>query len=899
MDTKLAHNITEAFLRAARLYPGNTAFHYFDAAWKTLTYETFSAQVASSASFLMNSGITSGDRAAIISENRPQWCIAYLAVITAGAVAVPVDAQLGPAEIKNLLEDSGAKMIFYSQKTADHVMLSLEMLPEQTRKNLAAVNIDLPEYESVISAKHVADFPKRGPEDVASIIYTSGTTGMPKGVVLTHRNFCSDAEALIEAQVVSHEDNVLSVLPLHHTYAFMCTFLVPVFLGASITYPESLKGPDLMSAIRERGVSIVIGVPQLLGMIRNGIMQKIRNMPRPLSSLLSRVHRLSGLLRQGLGINIGRVIFRSAHAAFGGRFRFLASGGARLDPEIMKDLEALGFTVLEGYGLTETSPVLTFNPFSKRKPGSAGKPLPSVEIRIDDPAGAGEGEILARGPMVMKGYYRNPSATADAIQEGWFRTGDIGRVDRDGYLFITGRSKEVIVLSSGKNIYPEDVEKLYRELPLIKEICVIGLEEGGITEGLHAVIVPDLEYAKKARITNIQESLKWELNRISGSIPSYMRLNGFSLYADPLPRTPLGKLRRFMIKDLIRTPEKAAEKPSGKEAAFSDETVQQVVLILGQFIKVGQRVLPGDNLELDIGLDSLSKIELLVALEKAFSVQLPEDFIADVHTVGELAEKVKALAVTGYQAAVPEKAGWRELLLKSPSEKDLGMVSLGEEEGRTGAAHALYIMLRLFFRLFFRLEAKGAENIPSGRNFILTPNHTSYLDGFAVILSLPFSFFRQIYSLGLSEYFTGFLKGRLAKTAHVIPIDAASYLNKALQMSAYVLRNGRSLSVFPEGGRSFDGILMEFKKGVGILAVEMGVSVVPVYIHGAFEAMRRDSKLPRPGRIRVVFGRPLHASDVDFTKKPAGVDDYQHFANLLRERVKELGEREQGTAKEH
>ena len=195
----------------------------------------------------------------------------------------------------------------------------------------------------------------------------------------------------------------------------------------------------------------------------------------------------------------------------------------------MRDLEALGFTVLEGYGLTETSPVLTFNPVSCRKPGSAGKPLPSVEMRILAPSDTGEGEIEVKGLMVMKGYYKNISATDEIIREGWFKTGDIGHIDRDGYLFITGRSKEVIVLASGKNIYPEDVEKLYLASPLLKEICILDNGSQGTAESLHAVIVPDFEYAKQAGISNIQDAIKWEINSISGKIPSYMRVTRYSI----------------------------------------------------------------------------------------------------------------------------------------------------------------------------------------------------------------------------------------------------------------------------------------------------------------------------------------------------------------------------------
>ncbi len=876
------------FFNIVRAYPYNTLFHYFRDGWQTISYKAFAEEVSAAASYLMRMGLEKGDRVAIIAENSPQWCSAYLSILTAGGIAAPMDAQLGPAEIQNLLYDSEAKIVFCSRMTEAAVTTSVERLSGLNHPP-RLIHLDTPQLHSISAADEPAEFPESFPEssaeEIASIIYTSGTTGKPKGVMLTHHNFCSDAEALIGVRIVTHEDNVLSVLPLHHTYAFMCAFLVPVFVGASITYPASLKGADMLSAIKERGASILVGVPQLLGLLRNRIMKKISELPGPLPFLLLKLHGISGFCRGKFNINIGRFIFSSTHKAFGKRFRFFTSGGARLDPLIMKDIEALGLTVLEGYGITETSPVLTFNPASKRKPGSAGKPLPCVAVRIQAPSDRGEGEIEVKGPMVMRGYYKNETATADAIRDGWFRTGDRGRVDRDGYLFITGRSKEVIVLSSGKNIYPEDVEKLYFGAPLIKEICILGVESQGITESLHAVIVPDFEYAKQAGISNIQEAIKWEINALSGKIPSYMRVTGYTITKEPLPRTALGKLRRFMIKADISGPSPAKEKAMEKEEMHAqDETSRIIMNALMQFTKDRQRISPDDNLDLDLGLDSLSKIELAASIEGAFKLKLPEDFLADVQTVGELTEKIRTQTTHGFAAEPAGRTGWRNILAAEPQEK----IRFEQSRALLIPVFLMRTLLKLFCKLFFRLETQGAQNIPANRNFILTPNHTSYLDGFVLILSLPFFRFTNIYTLGLRDFFTGDFKGRLAKISHVIPIDSTSYLNKALQTSAYVLRNGYSLSVFPEGGRSLDGSLMEFKKGIGILAVETGAAVVPVCIKGAGDALPRTAAWPRPGKITVTFGVPLLASDVDFSKKPAEIDDYQYFANLLREKVQAL-----------
>jgi long-chain acyl-CoA synthetase len=352
--------IISLFFFSAEKYKDNAAFNYFDQSWVKVTYGELLVRTQGIALYLIKSGVQKGDRIAIVSENRHEWCSAYFGILMAGGIAVPIDAQLGPDEIRNLLNDSGSVLTFCSEKTKDNIPVSCK-----------AISFDSPEFVEILSTSGAGSVPEPGPEGVASIVYTSGTTGVPKGVMLTHGNFCSDACALIDAGVVTHEDNVLSILPLHHTYPFMCTFLVPLFLGATITYPIGMKGPELISTMKERGVSALVAVPQLLELMRNGMLKKIGEMPVP--ALLFLLLRISGFVRRKSGINVGKTIFSSAHKAFGDRFRFFACGGARLDPEVMRDLEAMGFTVLEGYGLTETSPVVTFNPFAKRKPVGYGR----------------------------------------------------------------------------------------------------------------------------------------------------------------------------------------------------------------------------------------------------------------------------------------------------------------------------------------------------------------------------------------------------------------------------------------------------------------------------------------------------------------------------------------------
>lgn len=880
----MVNDIPSIFCSTAEKFKDRIAFNYFDGSWKALTYADFLRLSLRLRAGLLGLGLVRGERVAIVSENRPEWCASYMAILMGGGIAVPVDMQLGSGEIRNLLMDSETKIVFYSSKTEPAVMEALR------DSDVKGVNFDstiYPAGDSPPEAGGTVPFTcsQVQPDDIASIIYTSGTTGNPKGVMLTHANFCSDAGEVIKVGVVNQDDNVLSVLPLHHTYPFMCTFLTPVFLGATITFSPGLKPAELISAIKDKDVTIVVGVPRLFEMIRNGILSRLRE-KKYASALLIGTVRLCSILRRTFDINPGKLIFSSAHAKFG-RLRFFASGGARLGPEVMKDLEAIGFTVVEGYGLTETSPVITFNPVKRRKPGSAGKPFPSVGLKIGE-----DGEVMASGPMVMKGYYKNRQATEDAIKDGWLMTGDTGYLDTEGYLFITGRKKEVIVLSSGKNIYPEDIEKAYMVTPLIKEMCVTGIDRNGVVDSIQAVIVPDLDYARKAGTGNIGEALNWEINIVSAKLPEYMRLKGFTLYSDPLPRTPLGKLRRFMVPAILKDAAQPGEmnKVIDREL-MADVVGERVAGCIKVLMNEDVPVRSSDNLELDLGFDSLKKIELISSLEETFSITLPETFIAEAQTVGDIVARLKVHrgeSKTDVETEKKEKVSWKEILEKGPSAGDIEKVGYANSLPEKVLVYIMLVFLKALFKIFFRIEVKGGANIPEEGPFVITPNHTSYLDAFVIAVSVPYKTFERLYFLGLQHFFTGAVRSWLARLSHVIPIDSETYLNKALQMSAYVLKSGRALCIFPEGGRSFDGKPMPFKKGIGILMKELDIPVVPAGINGAFEALPRGAGIIRPKKIIVTFGKPVSLPEVGITGKPARGDVYQFIADFLRDKVVEL-----------
>jgi len=843
---------------SARANSKKTAFNVLrEGRWAGVTYGEFLGMAGSACAALRGEGLTRGARVAIVAENRPEWCAFYLGTLMVGAVAVPIDMRLTPGEIKNILAHSESELVVCSNETEGAVREAAEGLDVKT------LNIDTHSFDKTAEEVRYED---ASGGDLASLLYTSGTTGVPKAVMLTHGNLCSDAEAVGEVNIIGAGDNVLSALPLHHTYSFMCTFVLPLSLGASVTYPAGLKGPEIVEAARATGVTLVIAVPLMLELMRDRILTGIREFSGPLVRASLFIVKFLGWLRRKSGINIARYVFGRR---LGGRFRFFASGGARLEPAVMKDLEALGFTVVEGYGLTETSPIIAFNPIDRRKPGSVGRPVKGAEIRILTPSEGGEGEVALRGPMLMQGYYKTPEATASAIRDGWFSSGDLGRIDEEGYLFITGRAKEVIVLGSGKNVYPEDVEKLYSEIPLIRELCVLG------TSGrLHAVIVPEPQGAGE----NLEEALRNEIKNLSEGIASHMRIMGYTLTDGPLPRTPLGKLRRFMVADILKgRREKKQEDPSLK-----DETSRRVVKCMGRLLRESGPVRADDDLEFDLGLDSLKRLEMVVSVEEEFSVKLPDSFAHEVRTVGELIKRIKDSGSGAPEAGGVDAAPWG-----APTEEEKKRAGLVRGVLEWPVSAAFTVLLNLVFKIFFRLDVKGVEKIPEPP-FIIAPNHASNLDGFVVAAAVSLRTVGSLYFQGYYTYFTGPLGALFGRLAHVISIDPGKYLNSALRLSHHVLGGGSALCIFPEGQRSFDGSLGEFKRGLGILALKLDVPVVPAKIEGAFGVLPREARLPRPGRIKIRFGEPVKPSSVDYSQMPEGVDREQFFADVLRQMVSGL-----------
>ena len=867
------------------------------------TFQDLGTTVTKFAAALRALGVNMADRVVILSENRPEWGIAYLGAVTIGATAVPFDIQYTPEEVQTLIQDCEPRAIIISDRTRD-------LLPSDAGAQ-HVINFDEPLDPRAIGfhecvAKHGAavddatEFSRIVPPDtIASLLYTSGTTGTPKGVLLSHHNFLSNAEAIKAANLATGDDNILSILPLHHAYPFMVSFFIPLLLGARITFLQTLKGPELLACVRKAGVTVIVGVPQVYAQFHRAMINQLESRPAVVQTIASVFMKCTGLVRDWTNRNIGKKLFPAAHERFGSTLRLLISGGARLDPNIARFLYRMGFTVVEGYGLSETAPILTFNPIAKQKIGSVGRPMINVELEIAGPDANGIGEVTARGPNVMCGYFKNDRATAEMIHDGALWTGDLGYLDPDGYLFLTGRRKELIVLAGGKNVYPEDVEAVYRVSSAIADICVVGIEhpgEGG--EALHAVVYPNFPYFKDSKIGNVEGTIRGDIHGLSGRLAPYKRVGGLTIVKESLPRTRLGKLQRHRVRAFVDSEAALASSASSTaddEAAMNREPGVSVVAALQEVLGTARSIRLDDHLGLDHGIDSLRRVEMVVALERRFG-SLPESFGAEVSTAREIIERISDLRSSG--TTTETSAGTRGETLRSWAEiladDAFAGIQLPPHAQRMTWQHRLQIwlgcgLLYLAARSGFRAAVSGVEHIPRHGPCLLAANHASFMDAFVVAGIVPYAVFERLFFLGWEPYFRSHFTAWFAGGAHIIAVDAEKHLVKAMKTTAALLRGGKLVVIFPEGRRTLDGSLSPFRNGIGVLAAELGVPVVPVWITGTYQAWPVGRLLPRPGKVSISFGPPVGIDTQDREAwRSQGRDEYACATQRIREAVVEL-----------
>jgi len=883
---------------------------------ETITFGSMLAQILSIAYRLGQEQIAFGDRVAIIGENHPNWALAYLGIIYRGAVVTPLDPAAATVALAAFLKDSEAKLAFVSPSSLEKFRAACEQMG---RKIPAVALRPLQEPDGLarfedwahtsVPEEFIAAPPPAKPDDLALLIYTSGTTGVPKAVPLTHGNIYAESDKIQEVLHISDREVILGLLPLFHNYTQIVNLWLAAIIGARVVYLTELSSAEIERGLKESGATALVGVPRLWYLFHKKIFDVVRSKPIPVRALFQAMLTINGWLRDLAGFNAGPLFFRRIHESFGGKLRLAVSGGASFDADVARDFHRLGFTILQGYGLTETSGAATVTRFEDNKIGSVGTPLNGVEVKIDEPNEQGIGEVLIRGPVVMSGYYRNPDANREAFTpDRWFRSGDLGRFDRGGHLYIVGRKKDVIKLPSGKNVFPEDVEAHYEQSPFVSEVCVLGVKDDASqfkgAEKLCAVVVPNFEYLKAQHIANSREWVVWELENLGRELPEYQRVHDFVLRAEPLPRTTTRKVRRFELKDQLKIAAQPTRETKDVVFTASDQVLMESLAGLAIATAIRQHVTeievihPGMNLEIDLGLDSLARAECIASMEQTLSIEFKPEEVTRLHNVGEVIELANAISRKPSPPAVgTERSGealaarefsWHDIL--STASSDLAEVQ-PILKPKPAIALFAYLVLRLVYlgaRVFFRMEVKGSEVLTRLKPpYLICPNHQSYIDPQLVCSNYPLSVLENGFHVGAAIYFRNAAMAQLARLINVVPIDPDLQLLRAMRAGAAGLRAGKILNIYPEGQRSFHGQLQEFKKGAAILATELNVPIVPVAIDGADRIWPRKSWRFRLAKVKISFGEPIEPRKVAPDENDEEIS-YEKVTVLLKERIQRM-----------
>jgi long-chain acyl-CoA synthetase len=830
---------------------------------------------------LQDAGLEGGDRVVIFAPSSADWIASALGVMNAGAVVVPLDTQMPGEDLAHALSDSEPRFILTTSSLKDRLSDDLD----EARIYLFDADPDAPDCWSALLADEPVSS-KAVQDDVAVIFYTSGTTGPPKGVPLTHANLSSNVQALCARELADDRDRILVPLPFHHVYPLTAGILIPLTLGAPIIVPFSLAGPQIVRALREGDATVMLGVPRLYEAVWNALEERVSARGRVAALLFRQALGVSRLARRRPGLRLGRWLFAGLHSRLAPRLRLVVSGGAALDPGLGAKLQALGWEVATGYGLSETSPILTYNPPNRLRLETAGLPLPGVELAIDDSGSSdGRGVVMARGPNVFAGYLNLPDKTQAVLNpDGWFRTGDTGELDRDGYLHLHGRESSMILLSGGENVDPERVEDALQAIDEVREVGV--LEHG---DRLAAVVVPESGLLREVTGEDLEKRVKQRVQEAAKALPSHHRPGILRIALDPLPRTRLGKLRRHKLGDLFARLDESDVVSETKSEPISPESMasedQQLLsdpaaertwnYLAERFHDL--RLTPDSGLAEELGIDSLSWVDLTLALQDRAGIALEDTAIERVETVRDLLQEAagasEAKAAGGelkQQLKEPESLleedQKQDLAPPGPIRRMMGWVILGP--------------VRLLGRLLMRVEIQG--RFPDKGPYLIAPRHLSFVDPLALLPALSRRQLESLYWAGLASYlFSNRLSRAFSRAARILPIDPGSAPRRSLALAAACLEREHSLIWFPEGGRSPDGELQRLRPGIGRLLAAQPVPVIPVWIDGTRDVLPPGQRLPNPGKVRLIIGDPLSPDSY-------GTDE-REIVNTLQSSLNKLG----------
>ncbi len=754
-------------------------------------------------------------KVAIYAENRVEWFFAFYAALQNNCIVIPIDFTASAEDVAYILDDCTPELIFISDAMK-------EALTKANEKGKHHPEVIIFENHPPVHDQNPTVW--IGPEDndtTAIIIYTSGTTGSPKGVMLSYTNLLANMKAVVDANIYNVECQVLVLLPLHHVFPLVGSMMVTFYAAGTAVLSPSMQSSDLMKTLSDNAVTVFIGVPRLYELIYRGLMAKINK-----SFVAKTFLKLVYLTKSR---KLGKTLFKKVHVGLGGHLTYMIAGGAALNKEVGTFFYAIGFDILEGFGMTEAAPMITFPRPGRVKIGSTGEALPGMTVEIKD------GEIICKGPNVMKGYYNRPEETAEVLKDGWLYTGDLGRFDDEGFLYITGRKKEIIVLPNGKNINPVEIEQKL-------EFFTKAIKEAGVfmyKDMLHAAIVPDYKFLTDNGISDLIAYFRDEvIAPFNAELSSYKRIMQFTLVKTDLPRTRLSKLQRFKLAELIQDTE------SKKNKVEDPATAEYIAVKTFIETQVDLDVSPDDHLIFDIAMDSMGKMSMIDWIEQTFGIKIEEEQLLKFPSIAKIAEYIG----TNKLFHKEDSASW------SGSLKDEAPVVLPKS---SFLLKFIISSVRRFFSIFFKIKVYGMENIPEGACFI-APNHQTKLDPFLILSCLDKKTLNETYSYAKKDHVKSRIRQFLASRTNIIVMDLSKELKESIHKMAEVVKVGKKVLIFPEGTRTKTGEIQDFKKTYAILSAELNIPIVPVAISGAYEAMSSGKKKIKSGsKISVTFLPPV------------------------------------------